>query len=92
MGKKKSKKISDSAYLKLQEMITDGLDSVLESMNEVLKNYPYPEKEAGAKEKPPVILILAAYHRIGDALFYDNIAQSSLNHHLENERVIYYTR
>ncbi len=30
MGKKKSKKISDSAYLKLQEMITDGLDSVLE--------------------------------------------------------------
>ena len=40
MGKKKSKKISDSAYLKLQEMITDGLDSVLESMNEVLKNYP----------------------------------------------------
>jgi hypothetical protein len=38
-------------------MITDGLDSVLESMNEVLKNYPYPEKEAGAKEKPPVILI-----------------------------------
>ena len=25
MGKKKSKKISDSAYLKLQEMITDGL-------------------------------------------------------------------
>ena len=45
MGKKKSKKISDSAYLKLQEMITDGLDSVLESMNEVLK------------EKPPVILI-----------------------------------
>lgn len=57
MGKKKSKKISDSAYLKLQEMITDGLDSVLESMNEVLKNYPYPEKEAGAKEKPLVILI-----------------------------------
>jgi hypothetical protein len=57
MGKKKSKKISDSTYLKLQEMITDGLDSVLESMNEVLKNYPYPEKEAGAKEKPPVILI-----------------------------------
>ena len=46
MGKKKSKKISDSAYLKLQEMITDGLDSVLESMNEVLKNYPYPEKKA----------------------------------------------
>ena len=45
MGKKKSKKISDSAYLKLQEMITDGLDSVLESMNEVLKNYPYPEKK-----------------------------------------------
>ena len=45
MGKKKSKKISDSAYLKLQEMITDGLDSVLESMNEVLKNYPYPEEE-----------------------------------------------
>ena len=56
MGKKKSKKISDSAYLKLQEMITDGLDSVLESMNEVLKNYPDPEKEAGDKEKPPVIL------------------------------------
>ena len=53
MGKKKSKKISDSAYLKLQEMITDGLDSVLESMNEVLKNYPYPEK----KEKPPIIFI-----------------------------------
>lgn len=57
MGKKKSKKISDSAYLKLQEMITDGLDSVLESMNEVLKNYPYPEKKAGTKEKPPIIPI-----------------------------------
>ena len=57
MGKKKSKKISDSAYLKLQEMITGDLDSVLESMNEVLKNYPYPEKEAGAKEKPPIIPI-----------------------------------
>ena len=57
MGKKKSKKISDSAYLKLQEMITDGLDSVLESMNEVLKNYPYPEKKAGTKEKPPIIFI-----------------------------------
>ena len=57
MGKKKSKKISDSTYLKLQEMITDGLDSVLESMNEVLKNYPYPEKKAGTKEKPPIIFI-----------------------------------
>ena len=38
------------------------------------------------------LFIFAAYHRIGDALFYDNIAQSSLNHHLENERAIYYTR
>ena len=57
MGKKKSKKISDSAYLKLQEIITDGLDSVLESMNEVLKNYPYPEKKAGTKEKPSIVPI-----------------------------------
>ena len=38
-------------------MITDGLDCVLESMNEVLKNYPYPEKKAGTKEKPPIIFI-----------------------------------
>ena len=56
MGKKKSKKISDSAYLKLQEMITDGLDSVLESMNEVLKNYPYPEKKAGRKKSLQLFL------------------------------------
>lgn len=57
MGKKKSKKISDSAYLKLQEMITDDLDSVLENMNEVLKNYPYPERKAGTKKEPPIIPI-----------------------------------
>ena len=57
MGKNETKEISDSAYLKLQEMITDGLDSVLESMNEVLKNYPYPEKKAGTKEKSQIIFI-----------------------------------
>ena len=58
MGKKKSKKISDSAYLKLQEMITDGLDSVLESMNEVLKKFIRTlKRKAGTKEKPPIIFI-----------------------------------
>ena len=56
MGKKKSKKISDSAYLKLQEMITDGLDSVLESMNEVLKNYPYLKRKRGRKKSLQLFL------------------------------------
>lgn len=56
MGKKKSKKISDSAYLKLQEMITDGLDSVLESMNEVLKIIRTLKRKRGRKKSLQLFL------------------------------------